>query len=124
MTRFSAEGALGCTHPCLYNDPSLDPHRMEHMVLLVLLVVGYVLWKWIEPPARPRLRTAGVLAGLSAVFASCAQTCVPMQHDIDVVSLWLVESIAVMTAVLYLELALSLRRPRLVPEARVVTLRR
>lgn len=109
--------------PCLHNDPSLNPHRMEHMVLLVLLVVGYVLWKWIEPPARPRLRNTAVLAGLFAQLASCAQTCVPMGQDIDVVSLWIAKSIAVMTAVLYLELALSFRRTPLVPEARVVARR-
>jgi len=104
----------GCLAPCRVD----NPYPISYLIVIGLLLVGFVAWRWIRPPAQPLLRIyAGV--GATVVFAgSSLQTCAGLTDDPEPGCRFILGVALVVVASLYLEIFMWWRGGRtLVPRA-------
>lgn len=95
-----------------------NPYPLSYLVVISLLLVAFVAWRRIKPPAQPLLRIyAGVAATL--VFASSSlQTCVGMTDAAEPGCRFILGAAVVVIASLSVEILLWWRARRtLVPRA-------
>jgi len=108
----------GCLGPCFGPGRVDNPYPISYIIVIGLLLVGFVAWRWIRPPPHPLLRFyAGV--GATVVFASSSlQTCAGLTDEAEPGCLFILSISLVVIASLYLEIWLWWRgRRTLVPRA-------
>ncbi len=104
--------SIACMHHGPGNDPGANPYLVEYAIVLVVLCVGFAIWRRRRPEGRPLLRWYAGVGSLVAFLVTIDQSCIGVEPDPGPGCRLVLEACAVVTASLYLELLLSRRRRR------------
>ena len=110
--------SIACLHEGPGNYPGANPYLVEYAIVLVMLWVGFAIWRRRRPEARPLLRWYAGVGGLVAFLVTIDQTCIGVESDPGPGCRLALELCAVVAASLYLEIFLSRRRRRHIALAR------